>query len=160
MQRTILLILNLSDNASGEKYSSLTPKIFLIGQIMMQNPVTLPLWLSGLLWFLFSKEERRFRLSAYVYLTALAVLLFNGHSKPEYLSAAYSMLFAGGGCGHRTLDFVGDHALVGCGRCTGSYRCCRYPACAAGDSHSYPSRRTSAMPIPSVSSHRHPRGRN
>jgi 4-amino-4-deoxy-L-arabinose transferase-like glycosyltransferase len=84
-------------NASGEKYSSLTPKIFLIGQMMVQNPVTLPLWLSGLLWFLFSKDERRFRIVAYVYLAALAVLLFNGHSKPEYLSPAYSMLFAGGG---------------------------------------------------------------
>ena len=84
-------------NASGEKYSSLTPKIFLIGQMMVQNPVTLPLWLSGLLWFLFSKDERRFRIMAYVYLAALAVLLFNGHSKPEYLSPAYSMLFAGGG---------------------------------------------------------------
>ena len=84
-------------NASGEKYSSLTPKIFLIGQVLLQNPVTLPLWISGLLWFLFSKEGRRFRLLAYVYLAALAVLIFNGHSKPEYLSPAYSMLFAGGG---------------------------------------------------------------
>jgi hypothetical protein len=84
-------------NASGEKYSLLTPKIFLIGQMMVQNPVTLPLWLSGLLWFLFSKDGRRFRIVAYVYLAALAVLLFNGHSKPEYLSPAYSMLFAGGG---------------------------------------------------------------
>ncbi|MGA7161138.1 MAG: glycosyltransferase family 39 protein [Bacteroidota bacterium] len=84
-------------NASGEKYSSLTPKIFLMGQIMLQNPVTIPLWLSGLFWLLFSKEERRFRTLAYVYLTALAVLLFNGHSKPEYLSPAYTMLFAAGG---------------------------------------------------------------
>ena len=83
-------------NASSEKYSSLTPKIFLVGQMMVQNPVTLPLWLSGFLWFLFWKEGRRFRLLAYIYLTVLAVLLLNGHSKPEYLSPAYSMLFAGG----------------------------------------------------------------
>ncbi|MGA9407454.1 MAG: glycosyltransferase family 39 protein [Bacteroidota bacterium] len=83
-------------NASAEKYSSLTPRIFLSGQLMMQNPVTLPLWFAGLFWFLFSKEERRFRILAYIYLTALAVLLLNGHSKPEYLSPAYTMLFAGG----------------------------------------------------------------
>jgi len=84
-------------NASGGKYSSLTPKIFLMGQILGQNPVTLPLWLSGLFWLLFSKKERRFRIIAYVYMTALAVLLLNGHSKPEYLSPAYAMLFAAGG---------------------------------------------------------------
>ncbi len=84
-------------NASGGKYSSLTPKIFLTGQLLLQNPATLPLWLSGLPWFLFSKKEKRFRLLAYVYLSALAVLILNGHSKPEYLSPAYSMLFAGGG---------------------------------------------------------------
>ena len=84
-------------NATGGKYSSLTPKIFLLGQILGENPVTLPLWLSGLLWLLFSKKDRRFRIIAYVYLTALVVLLINGHSKPEYLSPAYPMLFAAGG---------------------------------------------------------------
>ncbi len=84
-------------HASGEKYSSITPGIFLAGQLLIQNPVTLPLWFSGLVWLLFSKGERRFRIIAYVYLTGLAVLLINGHSKPEYLSPAYSMLFAAGG---------------------------------------------------------------
>ncbi len=84
-------------NASSNKYSSLTAITFLTGQILAQNPVTLPLWLSGILWFLFSKKERRFRMLAYIYLAALAVLLLNGHSKPEYLTPAYSMLFAGGG---------------------------------------------------------------
>jgi len=86
-------------NASSDKYSSLTLMTFLTGQILVQNPVTLPLWFSGLLWFLFSKKEKRFRMLAYVYLTALAVLILNGHSKPEYLSPAYSMLFAGGAVG-------------------------------------------------------------
>ena len=69
-------------NASAEKYSSLTPRIFLSGQLMMQNPVTLPLWLAGLFWFLFSKEERRFRILAYIYLTALAVLLEGARPTP------------------------------------------------------------------------------
>ena len=33
----------------------------------------------------------------YIYLAALLILLINGHSKPEYLAPAYSMLFAAGG---------------------------------------------------------------
>ena len=68
-----------------------------VGQILGQNPVTFPLWLSGLFWLLFSRKERRFRIIAYVYLTVLIVLIVNGHSKPEYLSPAYPMLFAAGG---------------------------------------------------------------
>jgi hypothetical protein len=105
-------------NASGEKYSSLTPRIFLIGQIMLQNPVTFPLWLSGLFVFLFSKTERRFRPLAYLYLTVVAILLINGHSKPEYSSPAYSMLFAGGAVGierwlsHRALRWLKPVYLV------------------------------------------------
>ena len=86
-------------HASGEKYSSLTPRIFLMGQILVQNPLTLPLWLSGLFVFLFSSAERRYRPLGYVYLAVIAILLINGHSKPEYSSAAYSMLFAGGAAG-------------------------------------------------------------
>ena len=83
-------------NATSGKYSSLTPQIFLTGQILLQNPVTFPLWILGLVWFFVSKEGRQFRLLAYVYLAVLFILLFNGHSKPDYLAQAYSMLFAGG----------------------------------------------------------------
>ena len=84
-------------NASGHKYSSLTPMIFLSGQLLLQNPVTLPLWLAGLFWVLFSRTEKRYRLVGFIYLTAMTVLLVNGHSKPEYLSPAYPALFAAGG---------------------------------------------------------------
>ena len=105
-------------NASGQKYSSLTPKIFLIGQILVQNPVTLPLWISGLFVFLFSKPEHRYRSLGLLYLAAVAILLINGHSKPEYASPAYSMLFAGGAvgierwCSHRYLRWLKPLYLV------------------------------------------------
>ena len=71
--------------------------IFLSGQLLLQNPVTLPLWLAGLFWVLFSRTEKRYRLVGFIYLTAMTVLLVNGHSKPEYLSPAYPALFAAGG---------------------------------------------------------------
>ena len=83
-------------NASADKYSSQTPITFLLGQIIIQNPVTLPLWLSGLVWFLISREEKRFRMFAYLFIAVILVLVVNGHSKPEYGAAAYSLLFAGG----------------------------------------------------------------
>jgi len=83
-------------NASTGKYATLNPMTFLSGQILIQNPVTLLLWSSGLLWLLFSQEGKKFRILAYLYLTAALVLSLNGHSKAEYLSQAYPMLFAAG----------------------------------------------------------------
>ncbi len=83
-------------NATSGKYSHLTALSFALGQIIIQNPFTLPLWLSGLV-FLSYSLEKRFRILAYVYLAAFAILVVNGHSKPEYLGAAYPMLFAAGG---------------------------------------------------------------
>jgi hypothetical protein len=84
-------------NATAGKYSGLSPLSFLAGQWLQQNPVTLPLWLAGLGFLAFSKAGTRWRLLAWLYLTPLAILLVNGHSKSEYLAPAYSMLFAAGG---------------------------------------------------------------
>jgi Dolichyl-phosphate-mannose-protein mannosyltransferase len=83
-------------NASAGKYASLSLMTFLSGQVLLQNPVTLLLWVSGIVWLLFSKEGKKFRILAFLYLTAALVLILNGHSKSEYLSPAYSMLFAAG----------------------------------------------------------------
>lgn len=82
-------------SATGEKYASQTPVTFLVGQILLQNPLTLPLWGAGL-YFFFSSRGRPFRILGIMYVTALLILLVNGHSKPEYLAPAYTMLFAGG----------------------------------------------------------------
>lgn len=86
-------------NASSGKYSSQTPFTFLAGQILEQNPLALPLWVSGLIWPFISSEGKQYRLLAYIYLTAMVILILNGHSKAEYLSPAYPMLFAAGGVG-------------------------------------------------------------
>lgn len=84
-------------NASGDKYSSQTPITFIAGQLLINNPVTLPVWLSGLFFFFFHQEGKRFKLLGIIYLTAFVILIINGHSKPEYLASAYAILFAGGG---------------------------------------------------------------
>lgn len=84
-------------NATSSKYSGLTPATFLLGQFLTQNPVSLPLWLGGLAFLLAGREGKAFRLLALVYLSALLILVVNGHSKPEYLGPAYGVLFAAGG---------------------------------------------------------------
>jgi hypothetical protein len=83
-------------NATSGKYSSLSTLTFLVGQVVVQSPVTLPLWLAGLWFFWASRRGRSFQLLGYMYLVPFAILIFNRHSKPEYLSAAYAALFSGG----------------------------------------------------------------
>ena len=77
------------------KYESQTPLTFFVGQVILHHPLSLPLWLAGIV-FLFKSENGKFRLLAYTYLGALLILVINIHSKPEYLSPAYPMLFSAG----------------------------------------------------------------
>jgi hypothetical protein len=80
--------------ASG-KNVALAPGAFMVQQIMMLNPATLPVWLAGL-WFLVAGRGRRFRALAWVYLSLLAALMAL-HAKDYYLAPIYPMLFAAGG---------------------------------------------------------------
>jgi hypothetical protein len=84
-------------NASAGKYSGLSRIDFLAGQALLLNPVNMLLWVPGLLFVLFSRDGRRYRVLGIIYLTAFAILLANPHSKAEYLGPAYLMLFAAGG---------------------------------------------------------------
>jgi hypothetical protein len=78
------------------KYVGVGAKDFVFGQMLLQNPITLPLWLAGLYFFFFHKYGKKFRILGIIYTVAFLVLLISGQSKPEYLSPAYPMLFAGG----------------------------------------------------------------
>ena len=84
-------------NATAGKYSGLTRLDFLAGQALLPNPVNMLLWVPGLLFLLFDREGRRYRILGVIYAAALAILLANAHSKAEYLGPAYIMLFAAGG---------------------------------------------------------------
>jgi len=83
-------------NATSEKYSSLTSMKFVSDQVLLQNPVTLPLWIGGLWFFFFSGTGRHFRVLGIIYMAVFTILVINQQSKAEYLSPAYPMLFAGG----------------------------------------------------------------
>jgi len=84
-------------NATAGKYSGLSARTFVFDQFLVQNPVTVPVWGSGLIFLLFSPSGRRFRMLGWIYLASLLILVANGHSKAEYLSPAYAILFAAGG---------------------------------------------------------------
>ncbi len=84
-------------NATAGKYAGLTRLDFLAGQALLPGPGNVFLWLPGLLFLLFNRDGRRFRVLGIIYVTALIILIVNPHSKAEYLAPAYIMLFAAGG---------------------------------------------------------------
>ncbi len=65
-------------------------------QILFNNPATLPVWLAGLVYFLYAKDGRRYRLFGLAYLVLLAIILLARSSRPDRIGGAYPMLFAGG----------------------------------------------------------------
>ena len=73
----------------------LSPVAFIGQQIFLLNPVTLPVWLAGLWYFLFDQAGKRFRVLGIGYLVTL-VLMILLKGKSYYLLPAYPMLFAGG----------------------------------------------------------------
>ena len=83
-------------NAASRKYGGLTPISFILDQILILNPLTILIWLPGIIFFFFKKEFRQYRAIGFIWLTTIAILIINIHSKGEYIVAAYQVLFAGG----------------------------------------------------------------
>ncbi len=84
-------------NASEQKYSGLSIISFLAGQLELNNPVAILIWLPGLVALFFSPFFRRWRILGFLYLVPLLILIFNKTSKDVYLLPAYSVLWAAGG---------------------------------------------------------------
>jgi hypothetical protein len=73
----------------------LTPLAFIRDQAMLMNPVLFPLWVGGLVWLLFNRNGRSYRILGFAYLVMLVVfVLLKG--KNYYLAPAYPMLLAAG----------------------------------------------------------------
>jgi hypothetical protein len=84
-------------NASGEKYASLNAIDFLLGQLLITQPVAIFIWLPGLFAFFFLDKLKPYRIFGIIYLTALVVLTLNKTSKDVYLLPAYAPLWVAGG---------------------------------------------------------------
>ena len=74
----------------------LSPPQFLAQQILLCGPAALPVWLSGLLWLMFSRDGSKFRVLGWAYLSVLIIFMIL-HGKNYYSTPAYPMLFAAGG---------------------------------------------------------------
>lgn len=90
-------------NASAGKYSSLNQARFVTDQILINNPVAIIVWASGLVALVGLKALRPFKILLFLYLVPLAIFLFNGTSKAEYLAPAYVVLWTAGGI---ALDYI------------------------------------------------------
>lgn len=95
----------LHNIAQSNKNVVLTPAQFIAQQVLIMNPVTLPLWLGGLIWLLVSRDGRRYRVIAIAYLATLTEFIVM-HGKHYYLAPAYPMLFAAGAVGAERLFSV------------------------------------------------------
>lgn len=84
-------------NASSNKYSGLSAVTFIKDQLLFLNPIATPLWISGLFAFFFYAPLKKYRIIAWIYITAFIILILNGTSKAEYLAPAYASLFASAG---------------------------------------------------------------
>jgi hypothetical protein len=87
--------LEFQANARAEKNLSLSAFQFFSEQVLMANPITLPLWLAGLGGLLFSRRFARLRPLGLVY-PILFVLFVTQAGKTYYLTPIYTLLFAAG----------------------------------------------------------------
>ena len=81
--------------AHSDKDVKLSPGGFLLAQVMTLNPLTVLLWLPGVLWLLFAKSARQVRFLGVMYVLFLPFMMAL-HAKDYYLAPIYPLYFAAG----------------------------------------------------------------
>jgi hypothetical protein len=90
---TYELLNNVAHSGKNVVYG---PASFLNHQRQMMHPLSVLLWVPGLVWLLCAPGGRRFRFIGITYLVFLAVMMLL-HSKDYYVAPIYPVLFAAGG---------------------------------------------------------------
>jgi len=88
--------LEFIENAKKYKISDMSPIGFLGENILEANPLSVPLWLGGLLWLSIAKSARRFRILAIMFVVTWVILVLQ-KSKPYYFASSMPMMMAAGG---------------------------------------------------------------
>ncbi|GAK51159.1 glycosyl transferase family protein [Candidatus Moduliflexus flocculans] len=83
-------------NAAQFKNIDSSPVKVILDQILSMNPITAPIWLSGLLFFLAARRGKTYRMFGVMYLILLSVMFASHSSRPDRMLAAYPALFAAG----------------------------------------------------------------
>ncbi|MEP6847380.1 MAG: glycosyltransferase family 39 protein [Acidobacteriota bacterium] len=74
----------------------MTPFGFFVSQIMTLLPLSFPVWIAGLWYLLFDRNDKRFRYLGIAYIVVFAIMILL-KGKDYYLVPIYPMLFAAGG---------------------------------------------------------------
>lgn len=90
-------IREFADNAAAHKMEDNPPAKFLLEQLLLMHPMTMPIWLLGIVVGLRGKMRNEGRIFALMYLTVLVILLANGKSRAGYQVPAYAPVLALGG---------------------------------------------------------------
>jgi len=77
------------------KLSYPSPVQYILNQILAMNILAFPVWVSGLIYFLFNREGKRFRVFGLCYLILLA-LFISQNAKFYLIFPFYTVLFTGG----------------------------------------------------------------
>jgi hypothetical protein len=73
-----------------------TPTAFVAQQILLMTPPSLPFWLAGLVYYLFSREAKAHRAFGWAFVITFAFFLL-AHGKNYYSAPAYPVVLAAGG---------------------------------------------------------------
>ena len=84
-------------NAELYKNVPTPPLEVIFYQILAVNPGTLVVWVSGLVFLLFSKSARSLRHLGWIYIALLVLMVVSQNSRPDRIAGAYIILFAAGG---------------------------------------------------------------
>ena len=87
--------LEFMHNASQYKNLPLSPLQFIGGQFLDIHPLSFPILLLGLVFFLFVRSGKEFRMFGWMYLAVFIVLVFQ-RSKTYYISPVYPLMLVGG----------------------------------------------------------------
>ncbi len=86
--------LEFMHNATTHKMAHVPLGVFLGDQVLVMNPLTAIVWVTGLVFALRGREGSEGRVLAVSYLAVFALLAGSGTARAGYLSAAYPPLFA------------------------------------------------------------------
>jgi 4-amino-4-deoxy-L-arabinose transferase-like glycosyltransferase len=80
----------------------LPPGRYLLQQVLMMNPASFPFWFGGLLFYLFSRHAKQYRVFGWTFVITILFFMIT-HGKDYYSASTYVMLFPAGALATETL---------------------------------------------------------
>jgi hypothetical protein len=90
-------------NISTSKNVYTPPVDFIIGQLIYMSPSTAPVWITGTIYFFFSKRLKDFRFLSILFAGLFIFMMLSGTSRPDRLTFAYPAAFAVGALFYETI---------------------------------------------------------